>query len=306
MLAPERLVSVIIPTFNRMHTLGRAIRSVLNQTYHNFELLIIDDASQDDTENIVSSFHDPRICYFRLSENLGGAVARNEGISMARGEYIAFLDSDDEWLSEKLEIQIRLFNELDDDAGLIYAGLRCLDDNANFIEEYFFKFHAKTGALLNELLVNNFIGSFSSVVIKRKYLKMVGGLDPTFKSCQDWELYIRLSKICRFACTDECLVNYYAGKTDPVRISRDRFSLILGNQMIKSKFEEDYRKLSRQEMSRYYARLVYFYASVGILDEVWRCSLAAYSASRDVRLLLALPRRLARCFKSLVTQKYGY
>ena len=100
------VVSVIIPTYNRAHLIGRAIRSVLDQTYQDWELIVVDDASTDDIPGIVKGFTDGRVKYIRHDENKGAAAARNTGIQAARGAYIAFLDSDDEWLPEKLERQV--------------------------------------------------------------------------------------------------------------------------------------------------------------------------------------------------------
>ena len=90
-------VTIIIPTYNRAHLLGRAIRSVLTQTFHNWELIVVDDASTDNTKEVAYSFQDPRIHYLCHETNRGGPAARNTGIREARGLYIAFLDSDDEW-----------------------------------------------------------------------------------------------------------------------------------------------------------------------------------------------------------------
>jgi glycosyltransferase involved in cell wall biosynthesis len=99
MLTRERpLVSVILPTYNRASMLPRAISSALNQNYSNIELIVIDDCSSDETETVVRSFEDPRIIYERLEKNSGGSAARNFGIEISLGEFIAFLDDDDEWL----------------------------------------------------------------------------------------------------------------------------------------------------------------------------------------------------------------
>jgi glycosyltransferase involved in cell wall biosynthesis len=116
-------VSIIIPTYNRSRLLARAVKSVLNQTYQNFELIIVDDASTDNTEEVVGSFNDERIKYVRHEKNKGEAVARNTGIKAARGEYIASHDSDDEWLHEKLAKRIRAFENCSPEIGVVYTAL---------------------------------------------------------------------------------------------------------------------------------------------------------------------------------------
>lgn len=105
------LVSIITPTYNCAKFIGATIESVLNQTYQNFEMIIVDDASKDNTEEVVKSFKDKRIKYIRLSKNSGPAVARNRAMEEARGKYMAFLDSDDLWKREKLEKQINFIKK---------------------------------------------------------------------------------------------------------------------------------------------------------------------------------------------------
>jgi glycosyltransferase involved in cell wall biosynthesis len=107
--APVPKISVIIPTYNRAAMLPRAIGSVLAQTYQNWELIVVDDASTDDTKGVVRSFRDSRVRYVKLERNSGPSRARNTGMHQARGQYLAFLDSDDEWLPHKLAIQLRQF-----------------------------------------------------------------------------------------------------------------------------------------------------------------------------------------------------
>src|SRR4030043_1337098 len=103
-------VSVIIPTYNRAHLVGRSIRSVLNQTYQDLEVIVVDDGSKDNTAEIVRGITDPRIVFLKHEKNRGVSAARNTGLKAARGKYIAFQDSDDEWLPQKLEKQLELFN----------------------------------------------------------------------------------------------------------------------------------------------------------------------------------------------------
>lgn len=116
-------VSVIITTYNRQETLSRAIQSVLDQTYQDFEIIVVDDASKVSQEEIVSSFNDDRIKFIRHSINKGGSAARNTGIAASLGEYIAFLDSDDQWLPDHLSCQIKSFENLPFTVGAHYSGL---------------------------------------------------------------------------------------------------------------------------------------------------------------------------------------
>jgi len=120
----DPIVSVIIPTYIRAHVLAKAIQSLLNQTYQDFEIIVVDDGSIDNTEEVVKSFNDPRIRYIRHKENCGGSAARNTGIRAAYGECIAFQDSDDEWLPEKLEKQMQVFENAPAEVGVVYTGFR--------------------------------------------------------------------------------------------------------------------------------------------------------------------------------------
>lgn len=126
MTEKRRTVSVIIPTYNRAHLLGRAIQSVLAQTYEDFEIIVVDDASTDVTEQVVKSFADDRINYIRHQKNKGGSSARNTGIKAAKGEFIAFLDSDDEWVPKKLEKEINRLQTLSNEVGVFYGGFCCV------------------------------------------------------------------------------------------------------------------------------------------------------------------------------------
>lgn len=108
----DNLVSIIMPSWNTAQFIAESIQSVINQTYKNWELLIVDDCSTDDTDNIVEPFlTDARIKYFKNEKNSGAALTRNRAMREAKGEWIAFLDSDDLWMPEKLEKQIRFMNE---------------------------------------------------------------------------------------------------------------------------------------------------------------------------------------------------
>lgn len=127
----EELVSIIMPTYNCANFIDKSIESVINQTYKNWELIIIDDCSTDNTEEIVKKYikEDSRIIYHKLPTNSGAAVARNHGIAMAKGSYIAFLDSDDLWAKDKLEKQLKFMK--DNGYAFTFTSYAQIDENGN-------------------------------------------------------------------------------------------------------------------------------------------------------------------------------
>lgn len=121
MTAETELISVIMPTYNRASMIKRAVESVITQDHSGLEIVIVDDASRDDTQKVVESIRDPRVIYIRRSENKGASAARNTGIHRAKGDYIAFLDSDDEFAPGKIRRQLQLFKELSPRPGLVFT-----------------------------------------------------------------------------------------------------------------------------------------------------------------------------------------
>ncbi len=199
------VVSVIIPTYNRGIHMRRSVLSVLDQTYRDFELIIVDDASTDNTEDIVKDFNDKRIRYIRHDNNKGAPAARNSGIKAARGEFIAFQDSDDEWFPMKLEKQMHAFKEAASDVGVVYTGLWRLDGkHKTFIPSSSIKH--KNGDIHRELLKRSFIGT-PSMMVRKECFNKTGMFDETLLRLQDWELVIRLSRHYKFKYIGEALLN---------------------------------------------------------------------------------------------------
>ena len=238
---PEKnpTVSVIIPTYNRAHLIGRAIQSVLNQTYQDFEIIIVDDGSTDDTEEVIKKFQrkDERIKYVKHEKNKGSSAARNTGIKLARGKYIAFQDSDDEWLPEKLEKQMRVFENAPERVGVIYTGYWRVEGSKRiYIPSP--KVKRKEGYIHDNLLEGNFV-STQTAVVKRECLQLAGMFDERLPRLQDWELFIRISKAYEFKCVDEPLV---VSHFTPDSISANQATLIEGLTLILEKHSEDFRK----------------------------------------------------------------
>jgi glycosyltransferase involved in cell wall biosynthesis len=183
-------ISAIIITFNRADFLKKAIESVLNQTNPNFELLILDNSSTDNTEEIVKSFRDKRVRYIK-HQPLNISQARNLGLKESKGDYIAFLDDDDEWLPEKLEKELEIFNQGNGKLGLAYGGFIRIDENGKE-----FEWHIPTlkGNIFEPYLCRQdpLTGSASNPLIKKSVFKIVGEFDENLSSSEDWEFYIRL------------------------------------------------------------------------------------------------------------------
>lgn len=202
-------VSVVMPTFNRAKELPRCIHSVLSQTVRDLELVIVDDASTDDTESVIASFNDDRIRYEKLTKNVGGAEARNVGIRMARADIIAFQDSDDEWTCLKLE---NLLNELesDEELGVVFSsyiqvwntGCRLMPAGKHkFLQDHAYK----------SLLWQNHVGT-PALVVKKKYLDEVGGFDPKMPRYQDWDLALNLAQVTTLKYVEEPTLLAYVTK----------------------------------------------------------------------------------------------
>ena len=240
-------VSVIIPTYNRANLIGRSIQSVLNQTYQEFEIIVVDDGSTDNTEYVVKGFDDARIRYVRYQENRGGSAARNAGIKIASGDYIAFQDSDDEWLPEKLEKQMVIFKSASVKVGVVYTGFwRIQNNKKKYIPSS--AITKKSGNVYKSILNRNFITT-QSAVIKKEVFKKTGMFDERIPAFQDWDLWIRISKYYEFQYVGEALViSYYQSKS----ISANKKASINAHKMILDKYFEDLRKYKKILANHYF------------------------------------------------------
>ena len=202
----NELVSIIMPVYNREKTIRRAVDSVLKQTYANFELIIVDDGSADDSVKIVEQYSDSRIKLIRLESNQGANAARNIGIKNASGEYIAFQDSDDEWYHNKLEMQMAKFKTKCD---AVFCPYILVDGTSR--KMYGFEYdnsYSMNDQLKETLKKYNVIGT-PTLILKKKTLEDVGLFDETLPRLQDYELVLRIIKKYTFGYVPEVLVNAY-------------------------------------------------------------------------------------------------
>jgi glycosyltransferase involved in cell wall biosynthesis len=230
-------VSVIIPTYNRAALLKRAVESVLNQSYQDFEIIIVDDASTDDTREIVRLFEDRRITYLRQEKNGGEAAARNTGIGRATGKYIASHDSDDEWMPEKLAKQMRVFEGTSETLGVVYTGFSRIE---GAMRRYFPLSSVKKtdGDIHHEILKGNFVGT-PTTLIKRECFEKAGLFDEKLSHLVDWEMWIRISAYYQFRYVSEPLVVSY---DMPDSVSRNQMALVTGHEYILNKHSHEFRK----------------------------------------------------------------
>lgn len=198
-------VSTIIPTYNRAQTLSRAINSVLQQTYPSLELIVVDDGSTDNTSEVVKSFNDPRIRFVCHGRNRGASAARNTGIKEAKGEYIAFNDSDDEWLPQKLERQMAFFRQ--DDTGRL--GLVICEAEGLCSNNSKFK-HNLRYLDFEELIYHRGIGlGTPKLLVNRTLAGSELYFDESLPAIEDWELVLRLSRVMRIGYLAEPLFRFY-------------------------------------------------------------------------------------------------
>jgi len=254
-------VSIIMPTYNRGHLLGRAIQSVLAQTYQDFELIIVDDGSTDETEKLVKSFNSEMIRYIRHRENKGPSAARNTGIRSAKGDYIAFQDSDDEWMPEKLEKQIRAFETASPAVGIVHTGrYRIINGKKDYAP--LTKWIPKDGDVFSSLLKVCFV-STPVALVKRECFERAGMFDERFPPIEDWELFLRMSRYYQFKYINEPLVVKYR---QPDSISENQSARIKALKQMLETYFEDFKQ-DKTLLAKYYFWLGHLLCSCGKLSK---------------------------------------
>jgi glycosyltransferase involved in cell wall biosynthesis len=231
-------VSVVIPVFNRPVAVRRAIDSVLRQTCQDFEVIVVDDASTDATPAAVEELADPRIRLIRHERNRGGSAARNTGIRAGSAPYVAFLDSDDEWLPTKLERQLEVFERSSDLVGFVYTGAeRVFPDGS--VSRYIPR---QRTDLSRALLAENVVGETSLGMVRRSVLDAVDGFDESLPSCQDLDLWLRICERFSADVVPDALVRI-SNSSDSGRITVNVSRAFLGREL--------YCRKHREKMIRY-------------------------------------------------------
>jgi glycosyltransferase involved in cell wall biosynthesis len=211
-MSERPLVSVVLRTYERPTLLRRAIESVLDQTYERFELLVLDDHSEDETPRVVREYAeaDDRIRYVRNEENLGHVTTLNKGVRLASGTYVAFLDDDDVWLPRKLERQVETFESLGEEYGLVTGGVRVYDlDSGDLVRTQRLD---REGYIFEDLLRHgsgSLLGPPSVVVLRRSVFDDLGYFDEDQSRGSGQKYFRRLARTYKIAGVDEPCIEYY-------------------------------------------------------------------------------------------------
>jgi len=253
----EDLVTVVIPAYNRENTILRAINSVLGQSYKNIEVLVIDDCSKDHTKAVVDDITDPRVRYYKLDKNSGACVARNKGVELAKGEIIAFQDSDDFWHKDKLSKQVTYlkshgldfvtcgFNRIDEHGNSVQLGMHDCADNK--IENWC------------SLLNHNWVSTQTIVCYRRCFDNIK--FNRNVKRYQDWDLALQAATKFNIGSLNECLVDVYiqsdsitrvvnGGEAKKNVISLHEKDIIPGNKLMESQYNKSMADVLRKDHSR--------------------------------------------------------
>ena len=188
------LVSIVIPTYNHCNFLGRALQGLLDQSYSNWEAIIVDNHSQDSTNEVIKSFDDARIRSIKINNNGVIAASRNLGIKESKGSWIAFLDSDDWWKSDKLQFCIQ---QIDDRVDLIYHDLKVVGEKKKKYQRKDSRTRQLKKPILRDLLMHGNLISNSSVVIRKSLLEKAGGLseNPKMIGAEDFNIWLKIANL---------------------------------------------------------------------------------------------------------------
>jgi len=264
-------VSVIIPTYNRAHVIGRSIQSALDQTYRDFEILVVDDGSTDETlEAVEPFFQHAQVRYLRHERNKGHQAARNTGVKNARGEYIAFLDSDDTWLPEKIELQLEAIKAKGADR-VVVTWIQKIENGkrAQFFERQY------EGYVYPEVLAGDGPGSYGCMLLPREWFVQIGFADEDIPAAADWDTFISLSKLFEFTTVNKVCVNYY--QDEKKRVQDCGSSTARGYYAVVKKRRNDMlRVIGRHGLARHYVRIALSFDDAGDFGRCRRCMLKAF------------------------------
>jgi O-antigen biosynthesis protein len=293
-----QLVSVVIPTFDRAHLLPRAVQSVLSQSYSNLEVIIVDDGSTDATAETVAATADPRVRYVRHERNRGAAAARNTGIRESRGDFVAFLDSDDEWLPDKIASQMDAFRLSDlANVGAVTCGVTRVSEDGSRTDVVS---HLRGNIFEEVLPYRGAQGIGSALLVSRAVFDSGITFDERLRALEDRDLFLQITRSFAVDLVPRPLVRVFSVAGE-ARVSRNVQNLRAAHRHIFHKLAPELRHRSSVR-ARYYLRSARYAFHCGDMEECRAHVLAAYQA--DPRNLRYLPSFVAAMIGSSVFTWY--
>lgn len=293
--AASPVVSVVIPTHNRATLLCRAIASVLSQSFNELECIVVDDGSTDNTAQAVAAIQDSRLVYLRHETSRRASAARNTGIRHARGKYIAFLDDDDEWLQDKLKLQIDLLSKLPGTVGMVYCWLDYFSGDEKVNEHH----PRLRGNVFPYVLDRQAIGNSSTLLVRREAVERVTGFDESLPRGNDGDFIRRVSREYEVDYVPEVLVKVYVDHGHERITREDRTGIVNGINSQKDKLKKFSKELEEYPVMRANI-LAHIGRGYGLLGEFresanyFRKAIKTAPLSKDVYLaiLRVLKRKL--------------
>jgi len=264
-------VSVIIPTYNRAHLVGQSIESALNQTHKDLEVLIVDDASTDQTYEAVKPYLERQeVRYLRHEQNKGHQAARNTGIKNSSGEYVAFLDSDDTWIPQKIELQLSAMSTKSAKC-ISVTGMWVIDTDGTktkYLKRY-------NGYVYHQMLERHG-PNYCCMVVPIECLRQIGFLDESTQAYADWDTCITLSKHYEFITVDEPCTIYRANQPDAV--TKNLVTRALAYQhIIEKNHKEMVRCIGKRGLARHYRNVAWIFYYAGEFKRYKACALQAFA-----------------------------
>jgi len=266
------LVSVITPTYNRSEFIEETVKSVLGQTMEDFEFLIIDDGSYDDTKSVLDSYlADDRIRYF-YQENQGQSVARNIGLKNSRGRFICFIDSDNVWLPDKLAVQISMMQD-NPSVDVIYGDCILIDKQSREVGVK--NIRRYSGHIAPQMLKDNCV-SMNTAMARRQCFDELGGMNGKRRVADDYDLWLRFSAKYKFLYVPEYFAKY---RVMDDQISSDKRRRFEANERIIHDFLQEFpeavtARQAKDGLATFYARKARYYATISerrtALESVFR------------------------------------
>jgi len=298
-------VSVIIPAYNKSELTLRAIESVLNQTYDNIEIIVVDDGSSDNTKEELKSFGN-KIRYI-FKENAGACSARNVGIKQATGEYIALLDCDDIYYPEKLAKSVE-YLETNPDYGFVSTNAYLIDANDKVVSVFSNSHRKRNGFIASKLIFINLVCN-STVIVRRSCFKKVGYYDEKIFIPADWDMWLRLAEVYKAGYIDEKLTGYRV--SDSYTKSHKETALNENLYVIKKTFNRN-NVISKKLINKGYANIYFGFGIAHIADSnIHRARELFFKAAKNrpanpkMLIVLALSLLFPRGLVKIIKIKYN-